>query len=264
MTIKYLIDLPGYYTCALYISTLQIYTSKKEEMITTFVDPLVLALKPTIAMGNVLVAEIPSDTGNNTTQDLLAASIVDLSLTPSKNTAKVGETVKVTIEGKNQQGSLTSGKVLIASSVPVGIPSEKQLNNGTGELDVTSSEGQNIELTVSTEDGSSGTKGIVTDLLTGFLEDLSPVEQKRLSLYGCGPLPMLHALSEFAHARNLPCQVSLESRMACGVGACLGCSIPIRSDGSRLPAYQRACKEGPVFDSSVILWDDPHLSAPGG
>ena len=117
---------------------------------------------------------------------------------------------------------------------------------------------------VSTEDGSSGTKGLVTDLLSGFLKDLPPEKQKGLCLYACGPLPMLHALSGFAHARNLSCQVSLEARMACGVGACLGCSIPTRSDGSRLPTYQRACTEGPVFDSSVILWNDPHLSAPGG
>ncbi len=120
------------------------------------------------------------------------------------------------------------------------------------------------KVAVSTEDGSSGTKGLVTDLLTGVLEELPPVKRKGICLYGCGPLPMLQALSEFAQARNLPCQVSLETRMACGVGACLGCSVPTRSDSSKLPTYQRACKEGPVFDSSVILWDDPHLSAPGG
>ena len=117
---------------------------------------------------------------------------------------------------------------------------------------------------VSTEDGSSGTKGMVTDLLTHFYKDLQPGEQKHFSMFACGPLPMLRTLSEFARSRELPCQVSLESIMACGVGACLGCSIPTRSDGSTLPIYQRACTEGPVFDSSVILWDDPHLSAPNG
>jgi dihydroorotate dehydrogenase electron transfer subunit len=117
---------------------------------------------------------------------------------------------------------------------------------------------------VSTEDGSAGSKGIVTDLLTHFFSDMSPEEVKKLSLFACGPIPMLHALSEFARLRKLPCQVSLESRMACGVGACVGCSIPARSDESTLPIYQRACREGPVFDSSVICWDDPHLSAPNG
>jgi dihydroorotate dehydrogenase electron transfer subunit len=117
---------------------------------------------------------------------------------------------------------------------------------------------------VSTEDGSAGSKGIVTDLLTQFFSDIPPEEARKLSLFACGPLPMLHALSEFAHLRELPCQVSLESRMACGVGACVGCSIPTRSDESTLPTYQRACKEGPVFESSVILWNDPHLSPPNG
>jgi dihydroorotate dehydrogenase electron transfer subunit len=117
---------------------------------------------------------------------------------------------------------------------------------------------------VSTEDGSSGSKGMVTALLPRFFEDLPPVEERNLSLFACGPLPMLHTLSEFARSRKLPCQVSLESRMACGVGACVGCSIPTQSDESTLPTYQRACTEGPVFDSSIILWNDPHLSAPNG
>jgi dihydroorotate dehydrogenase electron transfer subunit len=117
---------------------------------------------------------------------------------------------------------------------------------------------------VSTEDGSSGTKGLVTDLLTGFFEELPSVKRNGLCLYACGPVPMLHALAEFADTRNLPCQISLEARMACGVGACLGCGVPTRSVASKLPTYQRACKEGPVFDSSVILWDDPHFCDPGG
>ena len=120
------------------------------------------------------------------------------------------------------------------------------------------------QVAVSTEDGSSGSKGMVTDLLHGFFEDLPPVEERNLSLFACGPLPMLHALSEFAHSREVPCQVSLESRMACGVGACVGCSIPTQADASTLPTYQRACTEGPVFDSSVILWGNPHLSPPNG
>jgi dihydroorotate dehydrogenase electron transfer subunit len=115
---------------------------------------------------------------------------------------------------------------------------------------------------VSTEDGSSGSKGMVTDLLPRFFEDVSPVTERNLSLFACGPLAMLRALSEFAQSRKVPCQVSLESRMACGVGACVGCSIPTQTDGSTLPTYQRACKEGPVFESSVILWNDPHLSTP--
>jgi dihydroorotate dehydrogenase electron transfer subunit len=111
---------------------------------------------------------------------------------------------------------------------------------------------------VSTNDGSLGAKGVVTNLLSGFLGNFTPSESHSVQLFGCGPLPMLKALSELALSQDLPCQVSLESRMACGVGACLGCSVPIVLDkrGSSEALYQRVCKEGPVFDSTVIQWDE--------
>lgn len=110
---------------------------------------------------------------------------------------------------------------------------------------------------VSTMDGSLGTKGLVTELLVNFLRELSPLKSKNLMLFGCGPLPMLRALSEIACYKDIPCQVSLESRMACGVGACQGCAVPTETNKGRERAivYQRACKEGPVFDSASIVWD---------
>jgi len=111
---------------------------------------------------------------------------------------------------------------------------------------------------VSTEDGSSGTPGLVTDLLRGFLSLRPPSEGPPPALFGCGPLPMLRVLSEIARVHALPCQISLESRMACGVGACLGCTIPTRSDKHKGLSYQRACKEGPVFESTAIAWDHTH------
>ena len=110
---------------------------------------------------------------------------------------------------------------------------------------------------VSTIDGSLGTKGLVTDLIVNFLRNLSPLETQNLKLFGCGPLPMLRTLSEIAFCKDIPCQVSLESRMACGVGACQGCAVPteMNKEGDRAVRYQRACKEGPVFDSNIIFWD---------
>jgi dihydroorotate dehydrogenase electron transfer subunit len=111
---------------------------------------------------------------------------------------------------------------------------------------------------VSTEDGSSGTTGLVTDLLRDFFSKCPPSEGIPPTLFGCGPLPMLRALSEIARVHALPCQISLESRMACGVGACLGCTIPTRSDQNKGLSYQRACKEGPVFESTAIAWDHTH------
>ena len=113
------------------------------------------------------------------------------------------------------------------------------------------------EVIVSTKDGSSGTKGLVTDLLVNFLRSLSPLKTQNLKLFGCGPLPMLRTLSEIALCKDIPCQVSLESMMACGVGACQGCAVPteVNKAGDREVLYQRVCKEGPVFDSAIIFWD---------
>lgn len=102
---------------------------------------------------------------------------------------------------------------------------------------------------VATEDGSAGRQGMTTDLLDAFLAkhegDFSPV------LYACGPHGMLAAVGRIAAERSLRCYVSMEERMACGVGACMGCSVPVKAGG-----YKRVCKEGPVFDSREIEWGE--------
>jgi len=100
---------------------------------------------------------------------------------------------------------------------------------------------------VATEDGSAGKQGMSTDILNDFL---SKVEQKgSLVLYACGPHAMLAAVSRIAVEHAIPCFVSTEERMACGLGVCMGCSIPMKAGG-----YKRACKEGPVFDSREVEW----------
>ncbi len=100
---------------------------------------------------------------------------------------------------------------------------------------------------LATDDGSAGKEGTAADLLTDFLgrpgRDLRPV------VYACGPHGMLGAVSRIAEEHGVPCYVSLEERMACGLGACMGCSIPMRAGG-----YKRACTEGPVFDARVVDW----------
>jgi dihydroorotate dehydrogenase electron transfer subunit len=111
------------------------------------------------------------------------------------------------------------------------------------------------KVVVSTEDGSSGIRGLATDLLEDVLDSLSPEDAAHPVIYACGPLPMLRGVAAIARDRAIPCQVSLESTMACGVGACLGCSVPVRSARGRAASYQRVCREGPVFDSTVIDWD---------
>lgn len=93
-----------------------------------------------------------------------------------------------------------------------------------------------------TDDGSSGYAGMVTDLLEPLLSGGSPV------VYACGPEPMLHQVSRLADLHNTPCYVSLEARMACGVGACLGCVIPAAGG-----QYRRVCADGPVFDAREVF-----------
>ena len=100
-----------------------------------------------------------------------------------------------------------------------------------------------------TEDGSRGTCGFVTDTLAGYLARSSrggtPV------IYACGPHAMLASVSRLAAEHSIPCYVSMEERMACGLGVCMGCSVSMKAGG-----YKRVCKEGPVFDAKDIMWSD--------
>jgi len=103
-------------------------------------------------------------------------------------------------------------------------------------------------LHITTEDGSLGTRGLVTDLLRPFL--LTP-HASRLTMYTCGPPGMLAAVARLAEEFAVPCQVSVEANMACGFGACMGCAIEVRAD---VKTYKLVCKDGPVFDSREIKW----------
>jgi dihydroorotate dehydrogenase electron transfer subunit len=100
---------------------------------------------------------------------------------------------------------------------------------------------------IATEDGSFGVTGMSTDILNAFLARME--KKSHLVIYACGPHAMLAAVSRIAAEHSIPCSVSMEERMACGLGACMGCSIPVKAGG-----YKRACKEGPVFDSREIEW----------
>jgi NAD(P)H-flavin reductase len=82
---------------------------------------------------------------------------------------------------------------------------------------------------VATEDGSLGMQGLATDLLE---RELMTQGSKSASLYACGPMPMLARVAQIADQFDLPCQVLMEARMACGVGACLGCAVKVREHTS--------------------------------
>lgn len=99
------------------------------------------------------------------------------------------------------------------------------------------------EVFISTEDGSYGEKGLVTNMLENIIDNVDII-------YGCGPKAMLKELKNISLNKNILCQISMEERMACGVGACLGCAVKIRTNEGY--EYKKVCKDGPVFFSKEV------------
>lgn len=106
------------------------------------------------------------------------------------------------------------------------------------------------ELRTTTEDGSLGERGLVTDPLAELLAR----REAPLHLYACGPTPMLKAVARLAVRHEVPCELSLEAPMACGFGVCLGCVVPTREPGSERIRYERVCVEGPVMAAERLAW----------
>ena len=107
-------------------------------------------------------------------------------------------------------------------------------------------------LTVTTDDGSAGRRGLVTDPLADLLAGTGAER-----VYACGPMPMLAAVSRLAAAAGVPCQVAVEEQMACGTGICFSCVLPVGDGGGAGPGatrMARSCLEGPVFDGTAIAW----------
>jgi dihydroorotate dehydrogenase electron transfer subunit len=102
-------------------------------------------------------------------------------------------------------------------------------------------------LTLTTDDGSAGRPGLVTDPLGDVLARTGAGR-----VYACGPMPMLAAVSRVAAAAGVPCQVAVEEQMACGTGICFSCVVPVGGSGELRMA--RSCLEGPVFDGATIAW----------
>lgn len=128
------------------------------------------------------------------------------------------------------------------------------LGAGTAELLTELNRFQGFcDLRTATDDGSCGYHGNVTGMLAHDLERYDP---KSTLILACGPGAMTRSLALLLRDTGIRCQVSLEEKMACGVGACLGCVVAIR-DGEGKTAYRRVCKDGPVFDIKEILWNSP-------
>jgi len=105
------------------------------------------------------------------------------------------------------------------------------------------------DVRATTEDGSHGEKGLVTQPLIAELKHGNAGRK----LFACGPTPMLKAVGKIAEEFNVPAELSMDEHMCCGVGVCLTCVIPVKTgDGWE---YQRTCTEGPVFDSRHVIWE---------
>ena len=111
------------------------------------------------------------------------------------------------------------------------------------EMDLFHQQCRNVYIT--TEDGSEGEKGLVTD--HSFLSQAPPAFSK---IYCCGPDPMMHAVAKVADKLGVECEVSLENYMACGFGVCLCCITPT------IYGNLRSCVEGPVFNTKILKWEE--------
>jgi len=117
-----------------------------------------------------------------------------------------------------------------------------------------------IDVQISTDDGSAGHHGFVTDLLGQLLAERTGAERENASGFRvvcCGPEPMMAAVAQLSEQAGVPCEVSLETPMACGMGICFSCVVRVRTGelGSDEPwDYRRSCVEGPVFDAARIVF----------
>jgi len=102
-------------------------------------------------------------------------------------------------------------------------------------------------LTLTTDDGSCGERGCITDMLAVLFSDASSLDVHTV-VYACGPKPMMTALRSIIQGRVIATYVSMEEHMACGIGTCLGCVV------KTVNGHKRVCKEGPVFDINEIVW----------
>jgi dihydroorotate dehydrogenase electron transfer subunit len=109
--------------------------------------------------------------------------------------------------------------------------------------------GEDGSFVVATDDGTNGHHGPVTDLLEQRLRE----NAGEAAVYACGPKAMLKKVAERAMALRIPCQVSLEARMACGLGACQGCAVKASASSAKI--YFSVCKEGPIFEAEAIDWE---------
>jgi dihydroorotate dehydrogenase electron transfer subunit len=110
------------------------------------------------------------------------------------------------------------------------------------------------DIHLSTVDGSRGHHGMVSDVLVNYLRENTNTHSK--AMFVCGPTAMLRTVQHIAQKHEIPAQVSVETIMACGFGACVGCAVPMAHPIAGEKEYYLACKDGPVFNMNEIVIDD--------
>jgi dihydroorotate dehydrogenase electron transfer subunit len=110
-----------------------------------------------------------------------------------------------------------------------------------------------VELHLATEDGTKGHRGLISEVLKKAMPSLA--QQPPFCLYACGPKGMLMEVAALAEKHQAFCQVSIDRRMACGTGVCMGCVVPVKDNHAQDFTYSCACKEGPVYPYQEIRWD---------
>jgi len=107
---------------------------------------------------------------------------------------------------------------------------------------------------LTTDDGSLGVRGLVSDAVRAY-HSAHRFPPDELMVYTCGPEAMMRSVAEWCTVQEIPCQVCMERLMACGIGTCQSCVVPVRRDPSSPGfVYKLCCKDGPVFDARDIIW----------
>ena len=152
--------------------------------------------------------------------------------------------------GKGKRAFLIGGGIGVPPILELAkqLDCEKQIIMGYRDADTFLKEQfeENGTVYISTEDGSVGTKGNVMDAIR---ENALEADM----IYACGPTPMLRAIKQYAEANGIECYISLEERMACGIGACLACVCKSKEKDAHSNVHnKRICKDGPVFLSTEV------------
>lgn len=136
------------------------------------------------------------------------------------------------------------------------LPFEKELDSISQQLGFSLAEfaRYGIESMVATDDGSAGLAGPVTDCLTQWFDSRSDLARDSVIIYACGPEAMLARVAQIAKEKRIDCQVSMERRMACGIGVCQSCAVECRVEGSAETVYKLCCEDGPVFNSKDVAF----------